>query len=135
MILIADDNQADARLIIEAFRENGLKEECEVACDGEQCMKKLRDGPLPRLLVLDLNMPKMNGLQVLREIKSDPKLRLVPVVVLTTSDADRDIMESYELYANSYITKPLDMADFIEVMRKMYEYWFAVGKLPKIIED
>lgn len=133
MILIADDNQADARLILEAFRENGLAESCEIASDGVQCLQKLRSGPRPRLLVLDLNMPKMNGMQVLHEVKSDSDLRLIPVVILTTSDADRDILESYKLYANSYITKPLDLDEFIGVVGKMYEYWFGVGKLPNCV--
>lgn len=133
MILIVDDSEADARLIIEAMRENGLDEPCEVASNGEDCLSMLRAGSRPRLMVLDLNMPKMGGIQVIKEVKADPALTLIPVVVLTTSDADKDILESYRLHANHYITKPIDIERFIEVVGKMYQYWFDVGKLPNIV--
>lgn len=134
MILIADDNEADARLIIEALRENGLKEQCVVARDGEEVMKLLRrlrlSGGLPRLLVLDINMPKKDGLAVLKEIKGDPGLRMFPVIMMTTSDDDKDIVTSYQLHANSYITKPLCMDRFVEVVGQLHAYWFGVAQLP-----
>lgn len=136
MILIADDNEADARLIIEALRENGLQEDCEVVSDGDKIVAYLiamrRLGKLPRLLMLDINMPKKNGLAVLKEVKENPDLRLIPVVMLTTSDADSDILDSYMLFANSFITKPIDMDRFIKVIGQIYSYWFDVAKLPPV---
>jgi len=135
-ILLAEDNPADVRLTREALKEGWIANRLNVVPDGEETLKYLRrqppyaDKPMPDLLLLDLNMPRKNGLEVLQEIKSSTKLRKLPVVVLTTSRAEEDILRSYEHHANCYISKPVDLARFIEVVKSIENFWLTVVSLP-----
>src|ERR1700710_721119 len=118
-ILLVEDNPADVRLTQEALREGKVKNNLSVARDGEEALAFLRrEGePRPDLILLDLNLPRRDGREVLKEIKSDPRLMSIPVVVLTTSEAEVDIVKSYSLHANCYITKPVDLEQFITVVK------------------
>ncbi len=135
-ILLVEDNPGDVRLALEAFRECPLKCEVRVVGDGRAAVEALRDGTGPEadfrpdLILLDLNLPVMDGRQVLAEIKSDPRLRRIPVIVLTTSRSDDDVARAYDLHANGYIPKPVDMDHFVEVIRRIENFWFATVKLP-----
>jgi len=135
-ILLVEDNPGDARLTIEAMREGKLRNRLHHAKDGVEAMAFLKregehkNAPLPDLMLLDLNLPRKDGREVLAEMKQDPRLRLIPVVVLTTSEADRDILKSYELHANCYITKPVDLDKFIEIVRAIESFWLTVVTLP-----
>jgi len=135
-ILLVEDNPGDARLTIEAMREGKLRNRLHHAKDGVEAMALLKregehkNAPLPDLMLLDLNLPRKDGREVLAEMKQDPRLRLIPVVVLTTSEADRDILKSYELHANCYITKPVDLDKFIEIVRAIESFWLTVVTLP-----
>lgn len=136
-ILMVEDNPGDVRLTQEAFKDNKIKNNMYVAEDGERALDFLyrRNGfeaaVRPDLILLDLNLPKMDGRAVLKEIKEDPNLRRIPVVVLTTSEASEDIVRTYDLHANSYITKPVDFEQFIKVVRTIEDFWFSVVKLPQ----
>ena len=139
VILIADDDEDDAQMTIDALRENRLGNDVRVTYDGEQLMDYLHrrgsyaepgSAPLPGLILLDLNMPKKDGREALAEIKSDAKLRKIPVIVLTTSKAEEDIFRSYDLGVNSFITKPVTFADFTGAMKVMAQYWFELVELP-----
>lgn len=135
-ILLVEDNPGDARLAQEALKEGRMPSRLKVVVDGVEAMTYLRreggygDAPRPHLVLLDLNLPRKDGRQVLAEMKEDPDLRRIPVVVLTTSQADQDIMRSYDLHANCYITKPVDLDRFISVVRSIEEYWCSVVTLP-----
>jgi CheY-like chemotaxis protein len=135
-ILLVEDNPGDVRLTFEALKENKVHNNLHVAEDGAEAMKFLRregkytDAPRPDLIVLDLNLPKMDGFEVLEEIKSDQILKRIPVVILTTSQADQDIIKSYNLHANCYVTKPFGMKQFVEVIRAIEEFWLTIVKLP-----
>ncbi len=135
-ILLVEDNPGDVRLALEAFRECPLKCDVRVVNDGRAALEALRGGSgpdgnfRPDLILLDLNLPVMDGRRILEEIKSDPRLRSIPVIVLTTSRSDDDITRSYDLHANAYIPKPVDMDHFVEVIRKVEDFWFATVKLP-----
>jgi CheY-like chemotaxis protein len=131
-ILLVEDNPADVRLTEEALFEGKVKNTLHVAEDGVAALRMLRDPALPKpdLILLDLNLPKMSGQEVLNEIKNDKDLRSIPVVVLTTSSAERDILKSYELHANCYITKPVDLAQFLSVVKQIDEFWLTVVRLP-----
>ena len=135
-ILLIEDNPADVRLTVEAFRENHFDEIFYTVKDGVEAIMFLRkqgaysDVPVPDLILLDLNLPKKNGREVLAEIKHDPELKRIPVVVLTTSNADEDIERSYDLHANCYITKPVDLDDFIYIAKTIKEFWFRIAILP-----
>jgi chemotaxis family two-component system response regulator Rcp1 len=135
-VLLVEDNPGDIRLTQEAFRENKMLNSLSVVKDGVEAMEFLRqeeqyiDALRPDLILLDLNLPKKDGREVLAEIKSDPSLKCIPVVILTTSDADEDILKSYELHANCYIKKPVDLEQFINVVRSIENFWVAVVKLP-----
>ncbi|HEX2025712.1 MAG TPA: response regulator [Actinomycetota bacterium] len=134
-ILLVEDNPGDVRLTREALREAKMANNLHVAGDGVTALAFLRstDGggrPRPDLILLDLNLPRKSGRDVLEEIKDDPDLRRIPVVVLTTSEADEDIERSYELHANAYIRKPVDFGAFIDVVRAIEDFWFSVVKLP-----
>ncbi len=136
-ILLVEDNQADVRLTIKAFEIGKLRNKLSAVEDGEQAIAFLRregsynDATRPDLILLDLNMPNMDGREVLAEIKNDPDLLTIPVIVLTTSEAEQDILQSYQLHANSYITKPVTMERFIEVISSAVEdYWINIVKLP-----
>ena len=136
-ILLVEDNPADVRLVQEALKESRIRNELYVTCDGEEGMAFLRregayaTAPQPDLVLLDLNLPKKNGREVLAEIKNDPGLRHVPVVVLTTSNSDRDVLESYNLHANCYVRKPVQFQAFIDVVQSIENFWFAIVTLPK----
>ena len=139
-ILLVEDNLGDVRLTEEALKEGKLSSSLRlsVVSDGEEALQFLRkegqyqQAPFPDLIFLDLNIPRLDGREVLRVIKNDEKLKLIPVVVLTTSDAELDILKSYELYANCFITKPVDIDQFIEVVHSIENFWFKVVKLPSI---
>jgi two-component system, chemotaxis family, response regulator Rcp1 len=135
-ILLVEDNPGDARLTQEALREGKIYNRLHVVTDGEAAMAFLhRQGHYhhavrPDLILLDLNLPRKNGQEVLAEIKSDLELRRIPVVILTTSAAEEDVNRSYDLHANCYITKPVDLAQFIKVVQLLNNFWFSVVVLP-----
>ena len=135
-ILLVEDNPGDVRLTKEALKDAKVLNEIYVARDGVEAMQFVhREGsfanaPMPDLILLDLNLPRKDGREVLAEIKKDPKLRHIPVVVLTTSKADEDIIKTYNLHANAYITKPVDLNRFVEIMHALEEFWFTIVKLP-----
>lgn len=136
-ILLIEDNPGDRRLIREAFDDGKLDVNLHAAQDGVEAVFFLRregeyaDAPRPDLIILDLNLPKKNGHEVLAEIKADEQLRRIPVVILTSSEADADIVTSYNLYANCYITKPADLEQFSSVVRTIENFWFTAVKLPE----
>lgn len=136
-ILLVEDNPGDAGLARAALTEGKMLCRVHHAKDGVEAMAFLRrEGPLyaqaprPDLMLLDLNMPRMNGREVLREMRADPALRTIPVVVLTTSDVERDIESAYSLGANSYVTKPVDFDQFIRAIQMIEDYWFSIVRLP-----
>src|SRR3569833_2633549 len=131
-ILLVEDNPADVRLTQEALREGKVKNNLSVARDGEEALAFLRrdNTPRPDLILLDLNLPRRDGREVLKEIKDDPQLRMIPVVVLTTSAAESDILKSYSLHANCYITKPVDLDQFITVVKSIDDFWLTIVRLP-----
>lgn len=135
-ILLVEDNPGDVRLTEIAFRKGKIANKLHVVRDGVEAMEFLKkegafsDSPRPDLVLLDLNLPRKTGHEVLREVKSDEDLKRIPVVVLTTSDAEADILEAYNLGGNSYITKPVDMESFVKVIAALEEFWFFVIKLP-----
>ncbi|HEY2923251.1 MAG TPA: response regulator [Candidatus Binatia bacterium] len=135
-VLLVEDNPGDIRLTEEALKEGKVIVNLTVARDGVEAMEYLqgRNGHAnavrPDLMLLDLNLPKKDGRRVLEEIKSSPELKSIPVVVLTTSEADSDILTTYGLHANCYITKPVDMDRFVEIVQLLEEFWFTIVKLP-----
>ncbi len=129
-ILIADDDKDDQMLLKEAFQESRLRNELHFVENGEELMEYLRKSPLPGLILLDLNMPKKDGRETLKEIKSDAKFRQIPVVVLTTSKAEEDIYKTYNLGVNSFITKPVTFDSLVEVTRQLTKYWLEIVELP-----
>ncbi len=135
-ILLVEDNPGDVRLTIEALKEGKVSNKINVVMDGMDAMAflhhegKYKDAPVPDLILLDLNLPKKNGREVLAEIKVDSKLKHIPVVVLTTSQAEKDIIMTYNMHANCYITKPVDFDQFISVVKSIENFWFTVVKLP-----
>ena len=135
-ILLVEDNPGDVRLIQEALKDAKVLNNVSVAKDGVEAMDFLhREGkysgvPFPDLILLDLNLPKKDGREVLREIKTDDKLKHIPVVILTSSKAEEDIAKSYSLQANCYITKPVDLDEFTKVVKSIKEFWFSVVELP-----
>ena len=135
-ILLVEDSPTDAGLAMEAFKDSKLLNNLAHVEDGTDAIAYLRrerqysDAPRPDLVLLDLNLPTKGGREVLKEIKSDPELKDIPVVVLTTSDDDQDILKSYELHANCYITKPVDFEKFVQIVRHIQDFWFSVVTLP-----
>ena len=135
-ILLVEDNPADVNLLRETFRESKIANNLHVVNDGERAMDFLHNrgefaaAPRPDLVLLDIGLPKKNGLEVLAEIKTDPDLMLIPVIILTTSKAEEDIFRSYDLHANSYITKPVHLSEFFEVVKSIENFWFGIVKLP-----
>lgn len=135
-ILLVEDNPADIRLTEEALREGKVKNNLHVARDGVEALEflrrqgKFKEAPRPDLVLLDLNLPRKDGREVLGEIKADETLRSLPVVVLTTSSSDADILKSYSLYANCYITKPVDLEQFVKVVKSIDDFWLTVVRLP-----
>lgn len=136
-VLLVEDSPGDVRLTLEAFKEAKVRNRLHVAGDGVEAMRFLRKqgryaaAPRPDLILLDLNLPKRDGREVLAEIKEDPDLRRIPVVVLTTSKADEDILKTYNLHANCYISKPMDLDKFVGVVRSIEDFWLTVVRLPK----
>lgn len=135
-ILLADDNEGDARLALEAMRDAKVYNRLHHVLDGVEAMAFLRrqgryaDVPRPDLILLDLNMPKKDGREVLAEVKGDPDLKRIPVVILTISKEEEDILKTYNLHANCYITKPIDLDQFLKVVRGVEEFWLTIVKLP-----
>jgi CheY-like chemotaxis protein len=136
-VLLVEDDPGDTLMIREAFEHHEITHQLHHVADGVEAMAFLRqeDGyagsPRPDLILLDLNLPRMDGRQVLEQVKGDPHLRAIPIVVLTTSDADEDILHSYELHANAYVTKPVDFDRFVETVRLTDEFFVNVVKLPR----
>ncbi len=137
-ILLVEDNPGDARLTIEALKEAKVHNRLHTVSDGVEAMAFLRreapytDVPRPDIILLDLNMPRMDGREVLAELKEDAALKMIPVVVLTTSQAEEDIMRSYNLHANCYISKPVGLDQFLTVIRSIENFWLSVVRLPKV---
>ena len=135
-ILLIEDNPGDVRLTKEVLKEGKVRNNLQVVGDGVEAMAYLHrensytKAPRPDLILLDLNLPKKDGREVLQEIKADHQLKRIPVVVLTTSDADEDILKSYNLSANCYITKPVDLDQFISVIRSVEAFWLTIVTLP-----
>lgn len=135
-ILLVEDNPGDVRLTQEAFKEGRIENNVHVAKDGVEALAFLHqegeyaDAPRPDLVLLDLNLPRKNGDEVLRELKTDDELKTMPVVVLTSSKAEEDIVKSYRHHANAYLTKPIDPEAFIDTVRSFETFWFSVVRLP-----
>ena len=135
-ILLVEDNPGDVRLTMEAWKEGKIRNHLHVAEDGVEALSFLRkegkhaQAARPDLILLDLNLPRKDGREVLAEIKKDPNLKHIPVVILTTSKAEQDILKTYDLHANCYITKPLDMDQFIRVVRSIEDFWLSIVTLP-----
>lgn len=138
-ILLVEDNPGDVRLTQEAFREGNLKVQLDVVMDGLEALHFLnkrgpyQDSNRPDLILLDLNLPKKDGREVLSEIKQDPKLRYIPVVILSTSNAEQDVMYSYDLYVNCYINKPVDIDRFFDIIKSIEEFWLNIAILPTMM--
>ena len=136
-ILLVEDSPGDVRLTQEALKEAKVLNQVSVATDGMEAMAFLRregayaQAPRPDLILLDLNMPRKDGREVLTELKADEQLRRIPVVVLTTSTAEQDILGTYDLHANAYITKPVDLNQFVSVVKAIEDFWLTIVKLPK----
>ena len=135
-VLLVEDDPGDVLITREAFAENKVRNHLSVVNDGVKALLFLRreedyaDAPRPDLILLDLNLPRMDGHEVLRHIKSDSDLQRIPVVILTTSDAEEDVLRSYDLHANAYVTKPVDFQRFLSVVRQIDDFFVSVVKLP-----
>ena len=135
-ILLVEDSPGDVRLTQEVLREAKIANDLHIVGDGEEAMEFIRregryaSAPRPDLVLLDLNLPRKDGREVLEDIKGDPRLRGIPVIVLTTSAAERDVLRSYEMQVNSYITKPVDLNEFIRVVRTIEDFWLEIVRLP-----
>lgn len=135
-ILLVEDNPGDIRLTQEVLKEGKIRNHLNVVEDGEKAIAFLQrrepyvQAPHPDLILLDLNLPRRNGLEVLKIIKTDPRLKHIPVVVFTTSQAEEDIVSAYQLYANCYITKPIDLGQFIRSVKSIEDFWLTIVKLP-----
>jgi CheY-like chemotaxis protein len=136
-ILMVEDSPGDVRLTIEALKDAKIHNHLSVVRDGEEALAFLRKqgqyakAPRPDLILLDLNLPKKDGREVLKEIKQEENLKRIPVVILTISTAEKDILKAYDLHANCYITKPVDFEQFTEVVKSIEDFWFTVVKLPR----
>ena len=136
-VLLVEDSEADIRLTLEAMKDAKVFNTLHVVRDGEEAIDFLRQTgkhegvPRPDLIILDLNLPRKNGKEVLADIKSDESLKTIPVAVLTTSSAERDIIESYNLGANCYLTKPVDLQQFLNVVSQIEEFWLSIVRLPQ----
>jgi CheY-like chemotaxis protein len=135
-VLLVEDDDGDVLMTREAFEHHKIRNKLHVVRDGEEALQFLRregeyaDAPRPGLILLDLNLPRRDGREVLAELKADPELRVIPVVVLTTSEAEEDILRSYTLHANAYVSKPVDFDRFIDVIRQIDDFFVTVVKLP-----
>ena len=136
-ILLVEDNPGDVRLTREALRDAKVHNNVSVAYDGVEAMAFLRkegryaEAPRPDLILLDLNLPKKSGREVLEEIKRDDRFKHIPVVILTTSQAEQDVLESYRLRANAYVTKPVDLEQFLKVVKSIEQFWLEIVKLSR----
>ena len=134
--LLVEDNPGDVRLTQEALKNHKVQNNLHVVTDGEEAMDFLRrqgkhkNAPRPDIILLDLNLPRKDGREVLAEIKSDPDLKTIPVVIITSSEAEQDIIKSYNLNANCYVTKPVDLDQFIKVVQSINDFWLTIVKLP-----
>lgn len=139
-ILLIEDNPGDVRLTQEAFKEGRLSINLDVVMDGVEAIKFLKketpyeEAITPDLILLDLNLPKRDGREVLQEIKTDDVLKRIPVVVLTTSNAEQDILKSYNLHVNCYINKPVDFDKFFDVIQKIEDFWLSIAILPTMVD-
>lgn len=137
-VLLVEDDEDDVLLTKEALKDSKVIVSMAVAPDGDDALKRLRrqppfeDAPVPDLILLDLNLPRVSGREVLKELKGDPVLKKIPVVVLTTSAADTDVLKCYDLGANCYITKPVDFAQFQRIIKVIDEFWLTIVKLPRV---
>ena len=135
-VLLVEDSPSDARLTQEAFKDGKIRNNLTLVTDGAEAMAYLRregkysEAVRPDLVLLDLNLPKMDGREVLRQIKTDEDLKTIPVVILTTSEAEQDVVKAYEYHANCYIRKPVDLARFLEIITVVENFWLTVVKLP-----
>jgi len=136
-ILLVEDNPGDARLTREALRDGTVQNNLSVVNDGVEALAFLRregayqESPRPDLILLDLNLPRKDGRQVLAEIKADPDLKMIPVVILTTSTAEEDVLNSYGLHANAYVKKPVDLSQFLRVVEAIEEFWLTLVTFPR----
>lgn len=131
-ILLVEDNEGDIILTKEALKEAKIKNTISVAMDGQVALDMLNNGsPLPDMILLDINLPKIDGIEVLAAIKNDERLRMIPVIILTTSSAENDILVSYKNHANCFITKPVDLNRFIEVVKTIESFWISIVRLPQ----
>ncbi len=130
-ILLVEDNEGDIILTREALKEVKIKNVISVATDGEQALEMLRNGScLPDMILLDINLPKMDGLELLGIIKKDDRFKMIPVIMLTTSSGEKDILGAYKNYANCFVTKPVDLNSFIEVVKTIESFWISIVRLP-----
>lgn len=140
-VLLVEDSEPDAELIAEVFDEHKLMVDLHVVTDGEQAMSfllkegKFADSPRPDLVLLDLNLPRKDGREVLKQMKENPKFRAIPVVVLTTSTAEEDVLYSYQLYANCFVTKPTELEEFEKIVQLIDQFWLTAATLPPEDED
>jgi CheY-like chemotaxis protein len=136
-VLLVEDDEGDALMTREAFEFYKIRNPLHVVTDGEQALQFVRqegrfaDAPRPGLILLDVNLPRVSGLEVLTALKQDPELRVIPVVILTTSQAEEDILRSYRLHANAYVSKPVDFEHFIEAIRQIDNFFMALVQLPR----
>ena len=139
--LLIEDNPGDVRLTCEALMESKVKNNLSIVGDGLEAMAflhregKYADAPRPDVILLDLNLPKKNGLEVLGEIKADASLKRIPVVIITSSEAEQDILKTYDLHVNCYVNKPVDLEQFIKVVQSIETFWLTIVKLPSEIMD
>lgn len=135
-ILLVEDNPGDVRLTREALKEGKVRNNLTVVDDGVKALALLRregefeGAPRPDLILLDLNLPRMSGREVLAQVKSDPELRTIPIVILTSSQAEKDIVKAYELSVNCYVSKPVDLDQFVTVVKSIEDFWFSIVRLP-----
>ena len=136
-VLLVEDSPGDVRLTREALKEGKVRNNLSVVSDGVEAMEFLRregkykDAPRPDIVLLDLNMPREDGREVLAEMKGDEALKRIPVVVLTTSEAEQDILRTYDLHANCYLTKPVDLEQFISIVKSVEDFWLTIVQLPR----
>jgi chemotaxis family two-component system response regulator Rcp1 len=136
-VLLVEDSPGDVRLTREALKEGKVRNNLSVVSDGVEAMEFLRregkyaDAPRPDIVLLDLNMPRKDGREVLAEMKSDENLKRIPVVILTTSEAEQDILRTYDLHANCYLTKPVDLEQFISIVKSVEDFWLTIVQLPR----
>ncbi|MGZ5006529.1 MAG: response regulator [Methylobacter sp.] len=139
--LLVEDNPGDVRLTCEALTESKVKNNLSIVGDGLEAMAflhregKYADAPRPDVILLDLNLPKKNGLEVLAEIKADSSLKRIPVVIITSSEAEQDVLKTYDLHVNCYVNKPVDLEQFIKVVQSIETFWLTIVKLPSEIVD